>query len=202
MRYSKISYIAEENRVKYKRRNTNGGFLHGNLKAEELITKTLIQIKLRTKIKENLFGYFTQGKMHENTEARLTSKVWLELPFEFHNIKLLHYDIAPDEFSAIIEIDHIAGLPQFNPAGIKYKRNGYWKRQAETMLKKERCKILTTGLVSKFKSRTTALLNQLNGTPSRILWENNFEESEIAELPMNEIYFSENLIPDLQAAGG
>jgi hypothetical protein len=164
---------------------------------EKLTTKSLIQIKLKT-TQEHLFGFQTQGKMHENTEARIASKVWLELPFEFHNVKLLYYDILPDEFVAVIEVDHIAG----NPSEISYKKNGKWKRQAESKLKKERCKILATSLISRFKSRTCLLLNQLHSKPGRLIWENNYEETDLAEIPINDMtYFRENAVsPDLQAA--
>lgn len=144
--------------------------------------KNIILIKLRVKDEKNFFGHISGGKMHENTSARITAKVWLEQPFEIHNAMLLHYRISPDEFDAIIEIDYAVHWHTNH----QFSTNGS-HRQAQSMLKRERSKILTAKLISRFKSRSTILLNQLHGTQGKVLWENGYEETVIDEIATGEL---------------
>lgn len=144
--------------------------------------KNIILVKLRLREEKNFFGHVSGGKMHENTAAKITAKVWLEQPFEIHNITLLHYRISPDEFDGIIEIDY-AGQPHANHQS---STNGA-HRQAQSMLKRERSKILTAKLISRFKSRSTILLNQLHATQGKVLWENGYEETVIDEIASGEL---------------
>jgi hypothetical protein len=110
-------------------------------------------VSFEAKEKNNCFGDYVGGKMHEKLEGKIIVKAWKELPGTFKNCILGDYRLTPNGFCGIVMIDNRMS----------------WENSRKFVPR-----ILTS-----FKNRSTKLLNQLHGTHSRVFWENNYFEGVI-----------------------
>jgi hypothetical protein len=113
-------------------------------------------VTLISREKKSYFGNFEDNRFIENLEAKITKKVWQELPSMFPNISLGNFGVGPDQFTGILKID--VRLSEDNTT--KY----------------------VPSVIGRFKSRSTKLLNQLHMAHSRVFWENSFIEKPIENL--------------------
>lgn len=112
-------------------------------------------VTLTAKESNGYFGEIKDSKFCGKLEAKITEKVWKEIPSIFPAAKLGNFSFTPDSFKAIITLDNRCA------------------KENSTRLPK---------IISAFKSRTTILLNQFHGAHGRIFWQNNYEEIRINNL--------------------
>ena len=113
-------------------------------------------ITLVSREKKNYFGAFEDDKFIEKLESKIIKKVWQELPDVFHNVSLGNFGVKPNEFTGIIKLDN------------SFTENNSFK--------------YISMVISRFKERSTKLLNQLHQTHSRVFWENGYIEKPIENL--------------------
>lgn len=113
-------------------------------------------ITLVSREKKNYFGAFEDDKFIEKLESKIIKKVWEELPAVFYNVSLGNFGVKPNEFTGIIKLDN--SLTETN--SFKY----------------------ISMVISRFKERSTKLLNQLHQAHSRVFWENGYIEKPIENL--------------------
>jgi len=106
--------------------------------------------------KKNYFGNYSDGKLVEKLEGKITVKAWKELPKLYNNCILGDYRLTPNEFCGIIMIDNRA----------------IWENSR---------KMIPRFLIT-FKNRSTKLLNQFHGKHGRVFWENNYSEKIIEDV--------------------
>jgi hypothetical protein len=106
--------------------------------------------------KKDCLGSFIYGIFKENIEAKIVLKTWQEIPGLFSYCSLGNYGVSTNEFTGILKIDTSV--------------------QEDITLK------YIPSIISRFKSRSTKLLNQLHGTHDRIFWKSGFIEKPINNL--------------------
>jgi hypothetical protein len=102
------------------------------------------------------FGTFEDGKFIEKLESKIIKKVWQELPAVFHNVALGNFGVSSNEFTGILKLDH------------RLSENNSFR--------------FIPKVISRFKERSTKLLNQLHMTHSRVFWKNGYIENPIENL--------------------
>ncbi|RPI14763.1 MAG: hypothetical protein EHM58_15715 [Ignavibacteriae bacterium] len=123
---------------------------------------TVSYISLKAKEKNNYFGSFKDNKFNPKLEAKITEKIWKEIPSNFIEAKLGNYSFTENSFSAIVTID--------------------------CRVSEEATKKLMPKIIASFKARSTILLNQLHGKHGRVFWENCYKEEAISDLKqLNEV---------------
>ena len=113
-------------------------------------------ITLVSREKKNYFGTIEDGEFSERLESKVIKKAWQELPAFFPNVSLGSFGVNANEFTGILKLD--TGLSENN--SFKY----------------------TAMIISRFKERSTKLLNQLHQAHSRVFWENGYIEKPIENL--------------------
>jgi hypothetical protein len=113
-------------------------------------------VTLSSKDKNGYFGNFKNENFIPKLEAKITEKVWKEIPNIFPDIKLGNYFFKEDTFTAIVTINN--------------------------KLSEDTAKRILPKIIAGFKSRSTILLNQFHGKHGRIFWENTYEEKNIRDL--------------------
>lgn len=113
-------------------------------------------ISIKTKENKEYFGTFSEGRFIETLESKIVTKTWAEIPMVFHNCLLGSYGVSPNEFTGILKFD--AEFSDENSS--KY----------------------IPSVISRFKVRSTKLLNQLHMTHSRVFWENGYKKTPIENL--------------------
>jgi len=102
------------------------------------------------------FGTIEDGKFMEKLESKIVKKAWQELPAVFHNVALGNFGLSANEFTGILKLDH------------RLSENNSFR--------------FVPKVISRFKERSTKLLNQLHMVPSRVFWKNGYIEKPIDNL--------------------
>ncbi len=123
-------------------------------------------ISIKTRNCKEFFGTFSEGRFIETLESKIVLKTWAEIPSVFHNCLLGSYGVSPNEFTGILKFD--------------------------AMLSEENSSKYIPSVISRFKTRSTKLLNQLHMTHSRLFWENGYTQTPIENL--NDLSYALNKI--------
>lgn len=113
-------------------------------------------ITLVSREKKEFFGTFEDGKFVEKLESKIIKKVWQELPAVFHNVALGNFGVSVNEFTGILKLDN------------RLSENNSFK--------------YIPTVISRFKERSTKLLNQLHMAHSRVFWCNGYKDKPIENL--------------------
>ena len=116
----------------------------------------ITSVSLKTRGNKEYFGTFLDGRLIETLESKVVIKTWQEIPSVYHNCSLGNFGFSPNEFTGILKID------------VRLSDDNYFK--------------YIPTIISRFKARSTRLLNQLHMTHSRVFWENSYTETPIENL--------------------
>lgn len=113
-------------------------------------------ITLVSRENKDYFGIFEESKFTEKLESKIIKKVWQELPSVFHNVALGNFGVSTNEFTGILKFDN------------RLSENNSFR--------------YIPTVISRFKERSTKLLNQLHMAHSRVFWNNGYIEKPIENL--------------------
>jgi putative transposase len=133
-------------------------------------------ITICTYQKECLFGEIVDGKMELNQFGKTLEFTWLDLPNHLSNIILDEFVIMPNHFHGIIII------PAIEPVGVGFNsgdNQGSLSKPTPTVGNLP----ALPKIVHNLKSKTTRRINLQRNTPGLPVWQRNYYEHIIRDVP-------------------
>ena len=120
-----------------------------------------------------MFGEIINGQVHLSPAGEIVKKEWLKTPIIRPGIVLDEWQIMPDHFHFIVDIDsetHRYKGGEGADRGVGAHRSA--PSRSENPFKRES---RTLGsMIGQFKSVTSHQINEIRGTPGHTVWQRNF----------------------------
>ena len=128
-------------------------------------------ITMCVKDRKNLFGNIVNGEMRLNQYGRIVQTTWNDIPHHYSGVLLDEFIIMPNHIHGIIIItnESVGAIPAIKMADLRHE-------SPLRMSVKERRRMLLSKIIGRFKMNSSKIINTIQNTPGKTLWQRNYYE--------------------------